>query len=65
MIIDGGSCCNIASTEMIEKLSFPTFNHPRPYKLFWMNEYGEMKVTRQVKVAFKLGHYEDSIPMNA
>ena len=28
LIIDGGSCCNIAGTELIEKLSLSTFNHP-------------------------------------
>ena len=33
MIIDGGSCTNVASTELIEKLGFHTIKHPRPYKL--------------------------------
>ena len=33
MIIDGGSCTNVASTTMVEKLGLPTSKHPRPYKL--------------------------------
>ena len=33
VVIDGGSCTNIASTELVEKLSLPTIKHPRPYKL--------------------------------
>ena len=33
MIIDGGSCTNVASTELIGKLGFHTTKHPRPYKL--------------------------------
>ncbi|KAL2239137.1 UNVERIFIED_CONTAM: Transposon Ty3-G Gag-Pol polyprotein [Sesamum indicum] len=56
MIIDGGSCCNVASTELVQKLSLPTFKHHRPYKLQWLNECGELKVTKQVK------DYEDVFP---
>jgi hypothetical protein len=33
MIIDGGSCTNVASTILIEKLNLPTLKHPKPYKL--------------------------------
>ena len=61
MIIDGGSCCNIASTELVQKLQLPTFHHPRPYKLHWMNDCGELKVNKQVKVTITLGHYEDNV----
>ena len=61
MIIDGGSCCNIASTELVNKLQLTTFNHPRPYKLQWMNNCGELKVSKQVNVTIKLGHYEDVV----
>ena len=31
--IDGGSCTNVTSTTMVEKLGMPTSKHPRPYKL--------------------------------
>ena len=33
LIIDGGSCTNVASTTMVERLGLPTTKHPRPYKL--------------------------------
>jgi hypothetical protein len=33
MIIDGGSCTNVASTTLVEKLNLPTLKHSRPYKL--------------------------------
>ncbi|RDY03764.1 hypothetical protein CR513_12625, partial [Mucuna pruriens] len=33
MIIDGGSCTNVASTTLVEKLNLQTIKHPRPYKL--------------------------------
>ena len=38
VIIDGGSCTNIASTTMVEKLGLPTIKHPRPYNLQWRSE---------------------------
>ena len=28
VIIDGGSCTNVASTELVEKLALPTLKHP-------------------------------------
>uniref|UniRef100_A0A2N9HW93 RNA-directed DNA polymerase n=1 Tax=Fagus sylvatica TaxID=28930 RepID=A0A2N9HW93_FAGSY len=43
MIIDGGSCTNVASTTLVEKLNFPTLKHPMPYKLKWLNDCGEIK----------------------
>ena len=61
MIIDGGSCTNIASTIMVEKLGLPTLKHPRPYKLQWLNDSGEVKVNKQVLVTFRIGKYEDKV----
>ena len=70
MIIDGGSCTNVASTTMVEKLDLPTMKHPRPYKLQWLNESGEVKVNQQVLVSFSIGRYRDEVlcdvvPMHA
>ncbi|KAK4266187.1 hypothetical protein QN277_027147 [Acacia crassicarpa] len=35
LIVDSGSCANVASTLLIQKLQFPTTPHPYPYKLQW------------------------------
>jgi hypothetical protein len=35
MIIDRGSCTNVASTTLVERLNLPTWKHFRPYKLQW------------------------------
>ncbi|GKV07030.1 hypothetical protein SLEP1_g18841 [Rubroshorea leprosula] len=43
VIIDGGSCTNVASTVLVEKLNLPMTKHPRPYKLQWLNDCGEIK----------------------
>ena len=44
VIIDWGSCTNVASTTMVEKLGMPTNKHPRPYKLQWLNDNEEVRV---------------------
>jgi hypothetical protein len=46
MIIDGGSCTNVASTILVEKLNLPTLKHSRPYNLQWLNNCGEIKVNK-------------------
>ncbi|GKU99823.1 hypothetical protein SLEP1_g12610 [Rubroshorea leprosula] len=33
--------------------------HPRPYKLQWLNDCGEIKVNKQVLVSFSIGRYKD------
>ena len=33
VIIDGGSCTNVASSTLVEKLGLPTSKHRQPYKL--------------------------------
>jgi hypothetical protein len=61
VIIDGGSCTNVASTIMVEKLGLPMAKHPKPYKLQWLNDSGEIRVNKQVLVAFRIGKYEDEV----
>lgn len=46
VIIDGGSCTNVASTTLVEKLGLPTIKRPRPYKFQWLNDSGEVKVNK-------------------
>ncbi|RDY05950.1 hypothetical protein CR513_10151, partial [Mucuna pruriens] len=70
MIIDRGSCVNVASERLVKKLALPTIVHPRPYRLQWLSEKGELLVEKHVKVTFILGGYEDKdvygvVPMEA
>jgi hypothetical protein len=70
MIIDGGSCTNVASTILVEKLNLPTLKHSRPYKLQWLQDCGEIKVNKQVLISFSIGKYKDEVlcdvaPMHA
>jgi hypothetical protein len=70
IIIDGGSCNNLASMEMVEKLSLTTRPHPHPYHIQWFNNSGKVKVTRTVHVHFTIARYAnyaecDVVPMQA
>ena len=61
VIIDGGSCTNIASTTMVKKLGLSTIKQPQPYKLQQLNDSGEVRVTKQVLVSFRIKKYEDEV----
>ena len=61
VIIDGGSCTNVASTTPVEKLEMPTSKHHRSYKLQWLNYSGEVRVNKQVLISFRVGKYEDEV----
>ena len=51
----------MVSTELIEKLGLTTTKHPKPYKLQWLNDMGEVKVTHQCKVPFIIVIYNDKV----
>ena len=70
MIVDGGSCTNAVSSFLISRLGLSTIPHPRPYKLQWLNDCGEVKVNRQSIISFSIGKYHDEqlcdiVPMHA
>ena len=61
MVIDPGSCTNVASSIIVEALGLPTREHTKPYRLQWLNNCGDIKVTQQVLISFKVGNYEDDV----
>jgi len=61
LIVDSGSCCNCCSTRLVSKSSLAITSHPKPYKLQWLNEQGEMIINQQVKVPFSIGTYKDEV----
>jgi hypothetical protein len=70
MIINNGSCTNVASITLVEKLGLTIVPHPKPYILRWLNENGEILVTKQVCVPFSIKTYHDEVlcdvsPMSA
>ncbi|XP_071923181.1 uncharacterized protein [Coffea arabica] len=70
LIIDSGSCTNVASLLLVESLGLPTTRHPHPYRLQWLSEDGEVCVYKQVRLRFSIGNYIDEVvcdvvPMHA
>ncbi|XP_027181925.1 uncharacterized protein LOC113780312, partial [Coffea eugenioides] len=70
MIIDSGSCTNCVAADFVEQKHLPWTYHPKPYRLSWLNDGGEVKMTKQALIAFSIGRYKDQvlcdvIPMQA
>ncbi|KAK1682411.1 hypothetical protein QYE76_043259 [Lolium multiflorum] len=63
VIVDGGSCHNLASTKLCEKLNLTLRKHRHPYHVQWLSDKGNVKIqhTVTVTVNFKIGPYEDTI----
>ncbi|XP_056853173.1 uncharacterized protein LOC130502399, partial [Raphanus sativus] len=58
---DGGSCTNVASKYLVDKLGLIKTPHPRPYRLKWLNDETELKLAEQVVVSFSIGRYHDQV----
>ena len=61
LIIDGGSCHNLASKEKCEKLGLTMIKHPHPYHVQWFSDCGDVKVQYMVKVSFSIHDYTDTV----
>lgn len=40
------------------KFEFEKFKHPKPYKLQWSNDCGEIKINKQVFFSFSIKKYK-------
>ena len=54
LIIDSGSCVNVASTRVVDKLGLKTIPHAKPYKFSWLSE-------KQVLINFSIRNYKDEV----
>jgi len=61
LIVDGGSCTNVASSRLVNKLNLETKPYPRPHKLQWLSEDEELTVSKQVEVNLSIEQYNDNI----
>ena len=71
IIIDGGSCENMVSREMVEKLGLQCEKHPHPYRIAWFKKGNEVTIDKRCLVKFTIGKFYkdeiwcDVIPMDA
>jgi hypothetical protein len=61
IIVDNGSCNNIASQQLVERLGLKQRRHPSPYKIQLLNECGTLRVRNIVSVPFSIGRYSDQV----
>ena len=61
VIMDGGSCHNLASKDMCHTLGLTYLPHPRPYHVQWLSDKEEVKVSHLVRVTFSIGKYTDTV----
>jgi len=62
VIIDSGSCENVVSKYMVEKLELQIKDHPHPYRLQWLNKGNEVRVSKRCLVYFSIGkRYKDNV----
>ncbi|XP_031126079.1 uncharacterized protein LOC116028495 [Ipomoea triloba] len=61
VIIDSGSCTNVASAAMVKFLQLPLLDHPNPYRLQWLTDAGEVRVTKQALIPLSINSYSDEI----
>jgi hypothetical protein len=55
LIINSARSVNVCSTTLVSKLNFCIVKHVKPYRLQWLNDCGEVKVTKHVVVLFFIG----------
>jgi hypothetical protein len=60
-IIDSGSCNNLVSSDLVEKLGLTMRQHSYPYKLQWFNNSGK---TKSARISFFTGSYHDTADFN-
>jgi hypothetical protein len=61
IIVDNGSCNNIASQELVDRLELKPRRHPSPYKMQWLNDCGALRVSHLLNVPFSVGKYNDHV----
>jgi len=55
VLIDDGSCNNLASENMVQKLGLDMTTLPQPYEITWLNPGAKVQVTRMVRVPISIG----------
>jgi hypothetical protein len=61
IIVDNGSCNNIANQELVERMRLKQRRHPTPYKMQWLTNCGAMRVSNMVMVQLSIGKYHDQV----
>jgi len=62
LIIDGGSCTNVVSLSMVDKLNLQAMTHPHPYNIHGVNQSKGIQVNFRCLISFSIGtSYQDEL----
>jgi len=62
LIIDGGSCANVASLRMVQELNLQATAHPHLYNIQWLNQGTGLQVHLGCLISFFIGkNYQDEL----
>nr|GEX15060.1 hypothetical protein [Tanacetum cinerariifolium] len=61
VIVVGGSSENIISRDIMTRLKLTPKKHPKPYKIGWIIDVGEVRVTEQCEILYSMGKYKDTV----
>jgi len=62
LIIVRGSCANVASLSMVEKLGLQATTYPHPYNIRWLNQGKGLQVNSRCLILFSIGkNYRDEL----
>ena len=62
LVIDGESCENMVSEEVVDKLGLKTKVDPYPYKLTWLKNGNDIRVSKRCVVSFSIRKkFQDSV----
>ena len=61
IIVDNGSCNNIASLELADRLGLKQRHPPTPYKMQWLNDCGLLRVSNIVTIRFSIRMFHDQV----
>ena len=54
-VVDNGSQKNLISVEVVKILELPTTPHPQPYKIGWLSQGRDIRITQQCLLPY--GYY--------
>ena len=62
LIIDEGSCANVVSQSMVDKLKLAVTPHPKPYTIQWLNQSRGLQISQRCLLSLSIGKtYKDEI----
>jgi hypothetical protein len=60
-IVDSGSHKNLISAEVVKQLGLSTTPLPQPYKIRWLHQGRDLRVTQQCRFSYSIQTFKDEV----